>query len=309
MREVAEDTVAGRVAAEEGGRLVVAVDLLVGLACGAAGAQQRRVEVDRLHQEVGGGAGLHLAGPDDDAGLAGAALVERGLAAAVGQVARRGDLGEARGVGLLGRVGVAAVVGPEHDDRVVRLARVVEMLQQPAHRIIEALHHRGVQRVLLRVRGVGLLLEVLDVVLAGVPRGMHGEQPEVQEERAALAGADELAGLVGHALIDVATGVVLDRGIGDELPGGEVAAAGAGRLGRVRPVQVEALVARFVGVARFQVMAEVPLAEVRRRVTRGLERLGEGMVIGLEAGDAIGDEYADFTVLVLAEAFRELHRR
>ena len=140
---------------------------------------------------------------------------------------------------------------------------------------------------------------------------MHGEEPEVDEKRASLAGADELAGLVGHAFVDVPSGFVLDLRIGDEFPGREVAttAAGAGSLGCVRPVDVEALVARLVGVSRFQVMAEVPLAKVRRRVTRNLECFGERMVVGLEAGDAIGDEYADFTVLVLTEAFLELHRR
>ena len=129
MREVAEDAVAGRSAAEQGVRLVEAIDLLVGLARGAAGAEQRRVEVDRLHEEVGGRAGLHLAGPDDDTGFASAAFVERGLAAAVGQVACRGNLGVAVGVGLLRRIGVAAVVGPEHDDRVVGFAGIIEVLQ------------------------------------------------------------------------------------------------------------------------------------------------------------------------------------
>ena len=56
-------------------------------------------------------------------------------------------------------------------------------------------------------------------------------------------------------------------------------------------------------------MAEVPLAEVRRRIAGSLQRLGDRMVVGLEAGDALGDEYADFTVLVIAEAFLELHHR
>jgi hypothetical protein len=121
---------------------------------------------------------------------------------------------------------------------------------------------------------------------------VHGEEPEVDEERTTLAGTDELAGLVGHALVDVTAGVVLDRRVGDELPGREVAAAGAGSPWRVRPVQVEALVAWFIGVSRFQVMAEMPLAEVRRRVASCLERFGQSVVSWLHPGDRIGDVHA-----------------
>ena len=243
--------------------------------------EDRRVEVGGLHEEVGRRARLHLARPDHDAGLARAALVERRLAAAEGQVAGRGDLGVALGVGLLGRVGVAAVVGPEHDEGVVGLARLREVAQEAAHGVVHALHHGGVERVLLRIGGVGLLLEVLDVVRTRVPGRVDGEQPEVHEEGPALARADEFAGLVGHALVDVAARLVLDRRVADEFPRREVASAGARGPRGVGPVHVEALVPRFVGVAGGHVVTEVPLSKMGGGVTRALERLGEGVVVGL----------------------------
>ena len=292
VREVAEDLRAWRRSARERCGLVEAVDLLVRRGRYAAGRQDRRVDVSGLHEEVGGRTRLHLAGPDDNAGLARAALVERGLAAAEGQVAGGGDFGVALGVGRLGRVGVAAVVGPEHNDGVIGLARFLDVPQEAAHGLVHALHHGGVERVLLRVGRVGLVPEVLDEVRPCVPGRVDGKQPEVDEERPALARADERAGLVGHALVDVPAGLVLDRGVGDELPGREVAAAGARGPRGVGPVHVEALVLRFVGVAGGHVVPKVPLSEMAGGVARGLERLGEGVVVGLQARDRVRDVYA-----------------
>ena len=273
--------------------------------------EDRRVEVGGLHEEVGGRARLHLARPDHDAGLARAALVERRLAAAEGQVAGGGDLGVALGVGLLGRVGVTAVVGPEHDEGVVGLARLLKVAQQAPHGVIHALHHGGVERVLLWIGGVGLSREMLDIVRARVPGRVDGEQPEVHEEGLALAGADELAGLVGHALVHVAAALVLDRGVGDELPRREVASAGARGPRGVWPVHVETLVLRFVGVARGHVVPEVPLAKMAGGVTRALQRLGQGVVVGLQARDRVRDMHARVArqELLLEGHFREVAAR
>ncbi|NDA79107.1 MAG: hypothetical protein EBY07_15305 [Actinobacteria bacterium] len=105
-------------------------------------------------------------------------------------------------------------------------------------------------------------------------------------------GDDVLRGLLGHAVLDVHADVIGDRGVLDELPGREVAAAWSGRVGRVREIGIEALVLRFVMVRWLEVVSEVPFAEVRGRVAGFLEGFGEREVIGLQAGDAVGDEEA-----------------
>jgi len=81
-----------------------------------------------------------------------------------------------------------------------------------------------------------------------------------------------------------------DGRVFDELPRGEVAVTGAGSARRVRPVQVEPLVARFVGVSCVKVLAEVPLTKVRGGVAGFLEGFGKREVFRLQAGDAIGDK-------------------
>ena len=123
-----------------------------------------------MDQEVGICSCFHFAGPDDDARHARAAFIDRGLAAAARQVAGGGDVGVTLGVGLLGRVRVAAVVGPENDDGIVSFAGFFEVAQKSAHGVVHAFHHRGVERIPLWIGGVGPLLEVFDVVPSCIPR-------------------------------------------------------------------------------------------------------------------------------------------
>jgi len=110
-----------------------------------------------------------------------------------------------------------------------------------------------------------------------------GEQPEVHEEGPLLVGADELTGLVGHPFVDVAARLVRDGGVTDELPRRQVSSAGTRGPRCVGPVEVEALVARLVGVAPGEVVAEVPLAEVAGGVARVLQRLRQRVEIRLQA--------------------------
>ena len=88
--EVAEERVALETFAFDGGADVDAVEgeIFVGLMAGDG--KERRVEIDALDEFVSDGAGLGVSGPNDDAGLAGAALVEGCFAAAEGGVAGGG---------------------------------------------------------------------------------------------------------------------------------------------------------------------------------------------------------------------------
>ena len=136
--------------------------------------EQRGIPVHALEQRVVACARLGFAGPDDDARLARAAFVERRFAAAQRQIARGRDVREALRVGGFRRIREAAVVGEEDDDRALGDARLVHRREQAAHAVVEALDHRGIERVVLRVLRIGLRLEVLDVVLGA----FHGECTE-----------------------------------------------------------------------------------------------------------------------------------
>ena len=119
---------------------------------------------------------------------------------------------------------------------------------------------------------------------------MDGEQPEVDEERTAPAGTDELARLVGHALVHMAARLVGDRGVVDKLaPRREVASAGARSARDMRPVHIEALILRLVGIAGSHVVPEVPFSKMSGGVARALQRLGKGMVVGLQTCDRVRD--------------------
>jgi hypothetical protein len=48
---------------------------------------------------------------------------------------------------------------------------------------------------------------------------------------------------------------------------------------------------------------------LRGRVASFFERLGQGEIFRLQARQAVGYEHAGFAILILAEAFLELHRR
>ena len=65
------------------------------------------------------------------------------------------------------------------------------------------LHHRRIERVVLRVLSIGLRLEVLDVVAPRIPGRMHRVGPVVDVERPVLVRADELGRLLRHAVLDV----------------------------------------------------------------------------------------------------------
>ena len=94
---------------------------------------------------------------------------------------------------------------------------VVDGLQESADTVVEGLHHRGVERVMLWVLRVGLGLEVFDIVRPGVPRAMDREGPVVQVERLSLMGRDILRGFLGHAVFDVHADLVRDGRVFDGL--------------------------------------------------------------------------------------------
>lgn len=121
-----------------------------------------------------------------------------------------------------------------------------------------------------------------------------------------LLAAHEGPGLIGHALVDVSVRLVGDRRIVDELPRREIpaAAARAGCPGRMRPVDVKPLVAWLVGVARLEVVPEVPFAEVGGGVAGIPQPLGECVVVGTQSRERVRDEHS---CIPRRETFDELH--
>jgi hypothetical protein len=91
-----------------------------------------------------------VAGPAPDERHADAALVERPLAAL-----ERAVVGDA--VGLLDAGGLvaadAAVIAGEDQDGVVRELQIVEQLHDAADRLVDAVDHGGVRRVLVPATG------------------------------------------------------------------------------------------------------------------------------------------------------------
>ena len=153
--------------------------------------------VDRRNERLAGRTGLHLSGPDHDQVLASAALVDRRLAVAQGEVA-----GHWRAFDFL--PGDAAVIAGEEDDRVVGQAQLVDGVQHPPHAGVHRLDHGSHDRVALRVGRVGLLGVLLTQFrLVAVVRRMDRKHPVVQEEGLVFVGLQPVDGRFGTQVVDV----------------------------------------------------------------------------------------------------------
>ena len=295
---MAEHAVTRRRLSHKRAGLVVAVELHISVRFHTAHRQQRGIEVRALEQRFVHRPRLHLARPDHDAGLACAAVIKRCLAAALRQIARRRHVGEAFGVRRLRRIGPAAVVAEEDNDGVVRHARIINGLQDPAHAVIEAAHHGRVERVVLRILRISLGFEVVDVIVPRVPRRMHGIRPVVHIERAALVRFNVPGRFFRHAVFNVLARLAGDGRVLDKLPRCQVPAARARGAGRMREIKVKALVLGLVAVVLVlrQIVTQVPLAEVRGGVPLFVQRFRQREVLRFQPREAAGVQHTKLRI-------------
>ena len=165
------------------------------------------------------GAALDVSGPRPHERHAAAAFVERAFSIAQRRIDRRrlvaGPLAPVfherivlralLGLAVLGHVAVrvAAVVGVEDNDRVVRDAEPVEFIEHAAEAFVHAAQHRRHDGIPLHTARIVFLREELRVFLLVPPRAVHAVVPEIEEERAVLVVLDELHGLVRETVHDV----------------------------------------------------------------------------------------------------------
>ena len=249
-----------------------AVELLIRLRVDVKHLQQRRIEITALDHFVAARAGGHDARLHNDRRAADTAFVHRRLAAAQRRVA-----GRRRAVDFV--VHVAAIVGGEHDDRVVGDVQSIQRVEQRADRVVHALDHRRVGRAALRIVGIDSLLVLVDQCLLGVERSVNAEHPVVQKERFVLVCFHERDGFFGHAIFDVLIGRVWIEV--RELPRCDVTARRSGS-GPMWHVDIESMLQRRVGLG-----AEMPFSEVTGRVAVVLEHLGQRVVAGVQPRDRI----------------------
>ena len=139
--------------------------------------------------------------------------------------AAQGDVGGRRA--LRGRE--PAIVGGEHDDGVLLEAQVGELLHDAPDALIEALHHRGIDRLVLNLArlvfpfrqelrpgggrqpgGLGLIFR--DHLGFGLLRVVDGVMREVEQEGLSSGALDELQRLIGQPVREVlAFGAVRQR--------------------------------------------------------------------------------------------------
>ena len=227
----------------------------------------------------------------DDEGDADAAFVGRALADAEGRVV--GDRYQ------------PAVIGGEHDDRVLIELKTLQGGADGAERVIDALDERGVGGVLLlEVRELrGLRLIFGDDVRLATERRMHGVVREIEEERLLLIRLDELHRFGGFAVREeLAFGTLGQRG---DLVRGVV----TGRLsaGVAADVEVEAVLLGVVSlVALLEGRSEVPLADARGRVAGGFELFGQGDLLEGQELLPIGDLQFGLGAAVAGDPVREV---
>ena len=172
----------------------------------------------------------------------------------------------------------AAVVGAEIDDqRVVRDAPFVELLQQLAEVRVDVLDHAEELRGVLVHAG---LAEILLVVFLGQDvRPVRGVERDVGEERLLrlalrihpLDGlAEKQVGAVARGLLQFP--VVPERGIDVRVAGRVAAGAGIGLPDAAAAVDIDFVKAAALRAIRLLV-AEMPFAEDAGRVANGLQHL------------------------------------
>ena len=159
-------------------------------------------------------------------------------------------------------------------------------VEHPADAAIEGMDHRGVdaQTVLFDVR------QGVVVGLQRLQRRMHGPVREVEEEGPIPVGLDDLDGLVGVVVGQVAARLELGAAVErcGELHGSPQELVDAVEvllrvddigvvLGEVQATRHEQALVETLVVGRHAAAAtEVPLADVHAVVTRGSEQLGKG---------------------------------
>ena len=174
-----------------------------------------------------------------------------------------------------------AVVGEKDDDRVLREAEGIDLGHQRADRVVEALDHRAIDRIPLRIRRVSFRPVLPDQFRLALHRGMNREAPVVEEERPFAILAHELGGFQGHPVFNM---LPIPSLAGPESPRREIASAGT-RPRRVGQIHVETVPKRIVRLA-----PQMPLPEMAGAIAGFLEGLGQGEVLMSEASDALREQ-------------------
>ena len=231
---------------------------------------------------------LELARPVDERRNPDATLVERALARAETAVGRRRLLAEAHAAALLAvllgagtrgeqRVGRAAVVAREEDDRVLAQPFLLERGDDAADLIVQRRDHAGIGPPLL-ILDRGVTVAVLLGHLIGCVGGQRGE---VEEERLRrVLGLDQLDRFVADEGREVP---VLLEELAVALPVDQAAALLGEVIDLADEVAVEVVEAAVLRPVLPVGMAEMPLAHHVGLVAGLLQGLGERALVGRQA--------------------------
>ena len=263
VRKLSKDRIAMQLAAPKSGGDIDAINRVVSGQRNAETIQERRIKVRTLDDFIAARAGLRHTRPRNNGRHADAPFKHAGLTTPERTIA--GGCGDERLAILVffrdAVVHVAAVVGSEDKDGLVRDAGFINRVQQRSNRIIQGLDHRRVGGRMMFVVSIELAAVILDQFLLGVERRVHGELPIVHEERFVLRQRfHPLHRLLGHAVFEVFVRAVRLEVL--ELPRRHETARRS-RAGPVRDVHVEAVLQRTVRLG-----TEMPLAEMAGGVTR-----------------------------------------
>ena len=179
--------------------------------CGACKRKEGWVEVDTADDFMADGPRGDLAGPAEDVGHPQSTVELAALLATQWQVAG------VVGAPAVFRVAQSAVIGCEHDERVLSDPELIERTDDSPHAIIQAFDHRSGDRTSLVLARL-LFLKMLEVRRLGFKRSVNEEIGEVKEERLlfGIAVLDELNSLVGKEITQILVGIMLNRRIGME---------------------------------------------------------------------------------------------
>ena len=201
----------------------------------------------------------------------------------------------------------ATVVGEKDDDGLICDATFIERVKHAAHAVVETFHHRGIDRIALRIPRIGELAILRHEFVLRVIRRMDTELPVVRIERAILVLADERHHMRRQRVLDVLTSLALDLQRRREFPRRDVTARRS-RSRPVRPIHIEAMLQW-----RIRLRPEMPLAEMPGAITRLTQHFWQRDIIGLQSRDAVGDKHGLFRVslreLLLQNYLRQMAHR